>query len=95
MSDQAHKLLRFSVHQAQSYRDWLATQGAARKMINRRLSSLSSFYKCLGGAGADVMMAGAARLCSPPGRPDRSCRCSRSSTAKRARLRLRPLPGLR
>jgi integrase/recombinase XerC len=54
--DEAQQLLRVSVHQAQEYRDWLASQGAAPKTINRRISSLSSFYKYLGAAAAELRL---------------------------------------
>jgi site-specific recombinase XerD len=47
-------VLRVSVPRAQAYRDWLAGQNAAPKTINRRLSSLSSFYKYLGAAAPSV-----------------------------------------
>ena len=54
--EEAHELLRVSVHQAQAYRDRLAGQGAAPKTINRRISSLSSFYKYLGAAAAELRL---------------------------------------
>jgi site-specific recombinase XerD len=54
--DDADKLLRISVHQVQAYRNWLAGQTAAPKTINRRLSSLSSFYKYLGAAAAELRL---------------------------------------
>jgi site-specific recombinase XerD len=53
---QAHQLLRVSVHQTQAYRARLAGQGAAPKTINRRISSLSSFYKYLGAAAAELRL---------------------------------------
>ncbi len=46
----ASLLLRVSVHQVQAYRHWLADRTAAPKTINRRLASLSSFYKYLAAA---------------------------------------------
>jgi site-specific recombinase XerD len=52
----AHKLLRVSVHQVQAYRNWLASRTAAPKTINRRLSSLSSFYKYLSAAAAELRL---------------------------------------
>jgi site-specific recombinase XerD len=52
----AHQLLRVSVHQVQRYRDWLVSEKAAPKTINRRLSSLSSFYKYLGAAAAELRL---------------------------------------
>jgi integrase/recombinase XerC len=54
--EQAPELLRVSVHQTQAYRQWLAGQGAAPKTVNRRLSSLSSFYKYLGAAAAELRL---------------------------------------
>lgn len=54
--DDAHGLLRVSVHQVQAYRDWLAGRTAAPKTINRRLSSLSSFYKYLGAAASELRL---------------------------------------
>jgi integrase len=54
--DQATDLLRVSVHQVQAYRDWLVGQAAAPKTVNRRLSSLSSFYKYLGAAAAELRL---------------------------------------
>src|SRR5436853_4347146 len=53
---QSHELLRVSVQQAQAYRDWLASRQAAPKTINRRVSSLSSFYKYLGAAAAELRL---------------------------------------
>jgi site-specific recombinase XerD len=54
--EKAHELLRVSVHQVQDYRDWLTGQGAAPKTINRRLASLSSFYKYLAAAAAELRL---------------------------------------
>ncbi len=54
--EQATELLRVSVHQAQAYRLWLADNGAAPKTINRRVSSLSSFYKFLGASAAELRL---------------------------------------
>jgi integrase/recombinase XerC len=54
--EEAHELLRVSVQQVQGYRDWLAGKTAAGKTINRRLSSLSSFYKYLGAAAAELRL---------------------------------------
>jgi site-specific recombinase XerD len=53
---QAHELLRVSVHQTQAYRAALADQGTAPKTINRRVSSLSSFYKYLAAAAAELRL---------------------------------------
>jgi site-specific recombinase XerD len=54
--DQASDLLRVSVQTVQAYRDWLTASGAAPKTINRRISSLSSFYKYLGAAAAELRL---------------------------------------
>jgi site-specific recombinase XerD len=54
--DQASDLLRISVQTIQAYRDWLAANRAAPKTINRRISSLSSFYKYLGAAAAELRL---------------------------------------
>ena len=54
--EQAHQLLRVSVHQTQAYRAALAEQGAAPKTVNRRVSSLSSFYKYLAAAAAELRL---------------------------------------
>jgi integrase/recombinase XerC len=52
----AHELLRVSVHEVQAYRDWLVGNGAAPKTINRRLSSLASFYKYLGTSATELRL---------------------------------------
>jgi len=52
----ASRLLLVSVHEVQAYRDWLTSEEAAPKTINRRLSSLSSFYKYLGAAAAELRL---------------------------------------
>src|SRR5262249_5041833 len=54
--DQGADLLRVSVQTVQAFRDWLAANGAAPKTINRRISSLSSFYKYLGAAAAELRL---------------------------------------
>src|SRR5262249_45825871 len=46
--DEAPELLRVSVQTVQAYRDWLTARSAAPKTVNRRIASLSSFYKYLG-----------------------------------------------
>lgn len=50
------ELLKVSVQQAQAYRDWLVTRHAAPKTVNRRISSLSSFYKFLAAAAAEMRL---------------------------------------
>jgi integrase/recombinase XerC len=54
--DQASELLRVSVQTVQAYRDWLVGRRAAPKTVNRRVSSLSSFYKYLGAAAAEMRL---------------------------------------
>ena len=54
--DQSSDLLRISVQTVQAYRDWLAANRAAPKTINRRISSLSSFFKNLGAAAAELRL---------------------------------------
>jgi site-specific recombinase XerD len=54
--DRAEDLLRVSVQTVQAYRDSLVAAGAAPKTINRRVSSLSSFYKYLGAAAAELRL---------------------------------------
>jgi len=54
--EQAHELLRVSVQQVQDYRAWLLQRNAAPKTINRRISSLSGFYRYLGAAAAEVRL---------------------------------------
>jgi site-specific recombinase XerD len=53
---QASELLRVSVQTVQAYRDWLKARPAAPKTINRRIASLSSFYKFLGAAAAELRL---------------------------------------
>src|SRR6516162_5621872 len=53
---QAQELLRVSVQTVQAYRDSLVAVGAAPKTINRRVSSLASFYKYLGAAAAELRL---------------------------------------
>ncbi|MFO0807577.1 MAG: tyrosine-type recombinase/integrase [Gemmataceae bacterium] len=50
------ELLKVSVQQAQGYRNWLVARHAAPKTVNRRISSLSSFYKFLAAAAADMRL---------------------------------------
>src|ERR1039457_7354231 len=45
--DQATELLRVSVKDVVAFRDHLQVRNAAPKTLNRRISSLSSFYKYL------------------------------------------------
>src|SRR5215469_8721019 len=50
---QAEELLRASVADVQHWRDAMREQSKAPKTLNRRISSLSSFYKYLAGAAAE------------------------------------------
>jgi len=54
--DQAMELLRVSVQDVQRFRGQLLAQNAAPKTLNRRISSLSSFYKYLAAAAAEVRL---------------------------------------
>jgi len=54
--DQAMELLRVSVQDVQRFRGQLVAQNAAPKTLNRRISSLSSFYKYLAGAAAELRL---------------------------------------
>ena len=51
--DAATALLTVRVSDVLSYRDWLLQKNAAPKTINRRISSLSGFYKFLAGVAAE------------------------------------------
>ncbi len=53
---QAPQLLRVSVQDVQAFRDQLRSQNAAPKTMNRRISSLSSFYKYLAAASAELRL---------------------------------------
>ena len=54
--EDAMALLRVSIADVLEYRGLLIEQDAAPKTINRRVSSLSSFYKYLGGAAAEMRL---------------------------------------
>jgi site-specific recombinase XerD len=54
--DHAAALLQISVQSVQAYRDWLAANHAAPKTLNRRIASLSSFYKYLAAAAAELRL---------------------------------------
>src|SRR5579862_4753900 len=54
--DQATELLRVSVQDVQAFRGFLLSQNAAPKTLNRRVSSLSSFYKYLAAAAAELRL---------------------------------------
>jgi len=50
------ELLKVSIREVQAFRDQLKRGGAAPKTINRRVSSVSSFYKYLAGAAAELRL---------------------------------------
>jgi site-specific recombinase XerD len=50
------KLLRVSILDVQAFREDMLERRAAPKTINRRISSLSSFYKFLSGAAAELRL---------------------------------------
>jgi site-specific recombinase XerD len=50
------KLLRVSILDVQAFKDRMAKNGGAPKTINRRISSISSFYKFLSGAAAELRL---------------------------------------
>src|SRR6202021_434161 len=52
----APQLLRTSILDVQAFKDDMAKHGGAPKTINRRISSLSSFYKFLSGAAAELRL---------------------------------------
>ncbi|PWU11313.1 MAG: hypothetical protein C5B51_02910 [Terriglobia bacterium] len=54
--DQAMELLRISVQDVQRFRAQLVSHNAAPKTLNRRISSLSSFYKYLAAAAAELRL---------------------------------------
>jgi integrase/recombinase XerD len=49
-------LLQVSVQSVQAYRDWLFANGAAPKTVNRRISSLSGFYRYLAASAAELRL---------------------------------------
>src|SRR5947209_13160072 len=53
---QATSLLSASINDVQSFRDELLSRDAAPKTLNRRISSVSSFYKYLGAAAAELRL---------------------------------------
>lgn len=54
--DDSMSLLGVSIKNVLEFRESLVRAGAAPKTINRRISSLSSFYKYLGGAAAELRL---------------------------------------
>jgi site-specific recombinase XerD len=77
----AVELLRISVQDVQRFRAQLVSQDAAPKTLNRRISSLSSFYKYLASAAA------ALRLPITVPNPAHAQFISRDSTAPREETR--------
>jgi site-specific recombinase XerD len=53
--DAAH-LLRVSILDVQAFKEHMGKHGGAPKTVNRRISSLSSFYKFLSGAAAELRL---------------------------------------
>jgi integrase/recombinase XerC len=53
---EAIELLTVSLKDVQAFRDELISKDAAPKTLNRRISSLSSFYKYLGAAAAELRL---------------------------------------
>jgi site-specific recombinase XerD len=53
---EADRLLMTTVQDVQAYRDELLARNAAPKTINRRISSLSGFYKYVGAAAAELRL---------------------------------------
>jgi len=54
--DDSARLLRVSILDVQAFKDHMGEHGGAPKTINRRISSLSSFYKFLSGAAAELRL---------------------------------------
>lgn len=54
--DGAAQLLRASILDVQAFKDHIVKHSGAPKTINRRISSLSSFYKFLSGAAAELRL---------------------------------------
>jgi integrase/recombinase XerC len=54
--DEADRLFRVSILDVQAFKADLVKREAAPKTINRRISSVSSFYKYLGGAAAELRL---------------------------------------
>lgn len=50
------RLLRVSILDVQAFKDYMVENHAAPKTMNRRISSLSSFYKYLAGAAAEMRL---------------------------------------
>src|SRR5580704_10658210 len=50
------QLLRVSILDVQAFKDYMVKHDAAPKTMNRRISSLSSFYRYLAGAAAELRL---------------------------------------
>src|ERR1700730_7398817 len=50
------QLLRVSILDVQAFKDYMVKHDAAPKTMNRRISSLSSFYRSLAGAAAELRL---------------------------------------
>ena len=68
---EAFRLLLASVADVQRWRDAMMTATKAPKTLNRRISSLSSFYKYLAGAAAELRLPVNVPSSSPASRPIR------------------------
>jgi integrase/recombinase XerC len=54
--DEATALFAVSVAQVHAYRDWMVSRGDAPKTVNRRISSLSGFFKFLREVAAELRL---------------------------------------
>ena len=54
--DEAWKIVAVSIKDVQAFRDQLIAEDKAPKTLNRRISSVSSFYKYLGAAAAEMRL---------------------------------------
>ncbi len=79
----AWELLRVSIQDVQAFRDELLAHNAAPKTLTRRISSVSSFFKYLGAAAAELRLP----CCSIPALISARCRsCSATSTSRPRRF---------
>jgi site-specific recombinase XerD len=53
---QSVRLLTVTVQDVQAYREWLRQKDAAPKTLNRRIASISSFYKFMAAAAAELRL---------------------------------------
>src|SRR5438876_9040382 len=54
--ERSHELFRVTIKDVQTFRDELVARDLAPKTLNRRISSVSSFYKYLGAAAAEMRL---------------------------------------